>query len=1291
MSEIENNVQLNTDSGHIRLSLKQIIKIVLLIISVVMFLVILFIRTDISNSLVDQQADLRWSNGANKASQVSVFMKHDAVVDDITIGSLRHAISVELKQYLDNEKYLFEEEDPFAGPFTVASSGLGHITISVDDLGMSSNEVSAYGITGDFFIFHPVNLIAGRYFNDSDADDSIILDSHSAYNLFGSADCLGMPVYIGKKPYYVRGVYEPEDSRLYKKAQANMGFVFIPFSGLKAADDLAKITSIEVVAIEPYKDFMYGFLKDSTKSTLAKDSYITVANTDRFKFDSLIANVISEWGARSMVLNGINYPYWENVARGVEDIEAGLLAFQGISLFIIIVIVTSYILYAINHSEDEMKTLGKKLSLLTRKSHKEHVVLAFIVILSGLLFAGCGKNEGNKANVIYKAQPIEIDEVIDFRDFSVQKYDEGFVLAGKNNLNNDNQDFQYIYYLDFEGKLKNSFGFPLSDDAISFVGSDGSVYLLRQTNGESPIEVTTEFPEPMVISEESDGVREIITYDSDYNIVSDVFVNGAKKEDSEETDGTEETEGIEDTDVIEGTEGIEDTDVIEETEGTENAEAVETSEDSASKPAKEPTATQKANAKQYYSLAYNSIISNKNPVNLSYWSLFAPLNSVPMGNDINMKEAKEHIKALGIYTGESESEDNYNEDNVFYYELNEISPSGELVKVVNINNDKTIVDSKMFDESPNMGFRVIGDSSGLYLYSYEYIVELDYDLNVLNVKSNSDTELRGADYVLDKNGEINVCVSKSGHNVYFGKADFSTGKMLSSDIIPGERYYTDAYRGTASDILIVKNANICGYSRGDKETQVLVDLSASGISTDYVRSVMQLDDKHFVCIYSSLDDDINHASILVQDSQTGGNGGKKTITLASMGNNTNIKKAISVFNKNNKEYSVQMVDYYALYAGESDNGYEAALEKLNTDIIAGNMPDILIVDSELPFNTYINKGLIEDLYPWFDKDEEYSLDKFDTEILEVFANNGKLYRLPPTYTMISLAVKDKFVDGKTTMTGEEMIEAFRKSGCKLFTTPSQKAEILNSVFLAANSQFIDEDNATCDFNSDAFRNLISFLDIFPDKTNDAALEDFYMNRFDTAYREDYCFASVAYISDISSYQRLVKGSFGEDVTFIGFPAEDGLGSSVYCNESLAMSSKTENKEGCWEFIKYFISDEYQKSLNWGIPIRKSAYEAKAAKMKDKLYSEYTYEGVMRRYPEVFYLNGEAVELPPMTDEELDKFYSILHSVEQTADVDPKVINIVKEECGSYFNKNSTVDEIANRIQSRVQIYLFETQ
>ena len=90
-------------------------------------------------------------------------------------------------------------------------------------------------------------------------------------------------------------------------------------------------------------DIISGFL-GAGKTTLIKhllahvyagENVVLIENSSRFHLLPLL-NVMKQFGIRSMSFREISYPYWENVARGYEDIFA---VFLGMKLLFLIEIV----------------------------------------------------------------------------------------------------------------------------------------------------------------------------------------------------------------------------------------------------------------------------------------------------------------------------------------------------------------------------------------------------------------------------------------------------------------------------------------------------------------------------------------------------------------------------------------------------------------------------------------------------------------------------------------------------------------------------------------------------------------------------------------------------------------------------------------------------------------------------------------------------------------------------------------------------------------------------------------
>lgn len=77
---------------------------------------------------------------------------------------------------------------------------------------------------------------------------------------------------------------------------------------------------------------------------------------------------------------------------------------------------------------------------------------------------------------------------------------------------------------------------------------------------------------------------------------------------------------------------------------------------------------------------------------------------------------------------------------------------------------------------------------------------------------------------------------------------------------------------------------------------------------------------------------------------------------------------------------------------------------------------------------------------------------------------------------------------------------------------------------------------------------------------------------------------------------MMRGLFGEEISFVGYPNNEKQGNLIQpAGGSMALSAKSKQKEGAWEFMQTMISKEYQDSLisdhgGWGFPVRKESLE-----------------------------------------------------------------------------------------------------
>lgn len=289
-------------------------------ISFLLFLILAIIANHLGQTQLSQNAAYRW-NKEGGVSQISCFFSVNAGVSQDRISQFEHSIDAALV----DASVTLESDNPSARLWADAYSADGQLSISSDK---ATVEADAIGIGGDFFLFHPLKLLSGAYFSGNDLmQDYCVIDQDAAWQLFGSNNVAGMTVYIGGVPHIVTGVVKRDTDRLHKAAGLDGTLVYVSLQTLETLGRSNGINHYEILMPNPVTGFAYQYVKENLGYS-EKESEV-VENTSRYSLLSRL-KLIPQFGCRSMNGKAIIYPYWENVARGYEDILAVVTLFEGI-------------------------------------------------------------------------------------------------------------------------------------------------------------------------------------------------------------------------------------------------------------------------------------------------------------------------------------------------------------------------------------------------------------------------------------------------------------------------------------------------------------------------------------------------------------------------------------------------------------------------------------------------------------------------------------------------------------------------------------------------------------------------------------------------------------------------------------------------------------------------------------------------------------------------------------------------------------------------------------------------
>ena len=291
-------------------------KIVMSAVCLFMLLMIVCLTIVLGNLkglLTSQQAARRWRGESDERfAQLSCFMPVGQGIDLNTIRAFEDTVDAKLLEA--------SLEAPESGALWVDAWSTD-TTLTVSGSKGSASDVPVIAVGGEFFQFHPLNLVSGAYMSAGDImQDRIIIDTELAWRLFGASNVAGMTVTIDGEPYIVAGVIERDDDFADKKAYISGAGMFMSYDKLVEKNKDTSISCYEIVMPDPIS----GFALSVAESEFTPKDGMVVENSARYSISALL-KVIGSFGERSMRADGILLPYWENAARLIENHAAIVL------------------------------------------------------------------------------------------------------------------------------------------------------------------------------------------------------------------------------------------------------------------------------------------------------------------------------------------------------------------------------------------------------------------------------------------------------------------------------------------------------------------------------------------------------------------------------------------------------------------------------------------------------------------------------------------------------------------------------------------------------------------------------------------------------------------------------------------------------------------------------------------------------------------------------------------------------------------------------------------------------
>jgi len=503
-----------------------------------------------------------------------------------------------------------------------------------------------------------------------------------------------------------------------------------------------------------------------------------------------------------------------------------------------------------------------------------------------------------------------------------------------------------------------------------------------------------------------------------------------------------------------------------------------------------------------------------------------------------------------------------------------------------------------------------------------------------------------------------------------------------------KNYAYSIFTGEGYDFYFNDQNSVYGYDIATGKSTEVLNWINSDIDSSSISGILAVNSEKFIC--TTYDYNVSKMELVILDYVAPEDVlPKKIITLGTAYLSYELRPAVVRFNRNNDTYRIAVREYQ----GAALENEISSAEALNNDIIAGNVPDILCINTEMPYHNYVAKGLFADLNEFFENDETIKKSDYFENILKAFETDGKLYSIAPVVYLRTVVAKTAFAGDVKGWTLDEMSAALAKNPGMAPFYDITRSQMMQYALTFGINQFIDQATGKCSFDSKGFIDLLEFAkslstkSVYEDFDYDEVGEDYWID-IQNQYRDNKILASMEYIDSYDGYWRILKGKFGDDISFVGFPAENRQGSGFETSFELAVSSQSKNAEGAWQFVKYFLSDDYQDTINYGFPIKLSKLNELAEEAKEPYY--YTdYEGNKVMVETTYWIGNEEIVIGEIDDEHIKKLNEVLGSVTTVIRYDNSMMEIINSEAEMFFNGQKSAEEVSKLVQNRVQTYISE--
>lgn len=508
--------------------------------------------------------------------------------------------------------------------------------------------------------------------------------------------------------------------------------------------------------------------------------------------------------------------------------------------------------------------------------------------------------------------------------------------------------------------------------------------------------------------------------------------------------------------------------------------------------------------------------------------------------------------------------------------------------------------------------------------------------------------------------------------------DLQRGGIVVYELETGKEQEVIAYDGVEGESKIVGDqegniyaANKSGLSRVTKggstwENIIESSMSSFGMPSLYIRDI-SVKDEQFTVMF----DDVGQGAKIVRYTYNPDVPTRPTteLTVYMLEENSTVRQATSEYQSQNPEVLIQL--QIGMKPEEAITKSDA-IRTLNTELLAGKGPDILILDG-LPVDAYADKGVLLDMNEFIGPmiDEQVVL----PNIFNAYREDGKIYGVPTRFSLPMMWGDKELLEQANTL--EEIAkwgETHKDKKVLYGMTPQM---LIEKFYGTSAVNWLDETRQIKEKEFIQFLEAINTLgDNQVDETDKTLIESFsreYMAYSDTQLHLETISSFMGVRMVYSAIEQRGNGKF--DVLSNG---DKGI---YEAHGIIGINANSKNIDTLKDIVKTALSEQVQDiELGDGFPVNAKSLENQV-KIANDLQGTMA---IMMNLP-----GGRPVEDKEPEAETYNQIATIAKSVTWPAYEDDVLLQMILEETKGYFDGNKTSEEAAKAVAQRTKAYLAE--